>query len=201
MRCTMKCIIYMSGAIILAFVMISCADSVVSPVDQPGPGNQALQSVVMNPVQADAASSGNRNFRAHMNGSEEVPPAETRGQGQAIFRLDQDGTGLSYKLIVANTENVLQVHIHCGAAGVNGPVVAFLYPAAPPAELIPGRFNGVLAEGFITNANVISRPDSDACPGGLANFDELMAKIRSGDAYVNVHTLQYPAGEIRGQIN
>jgi hypothetical protein len=140
------------------------------------------------------------NFRTHLTGDQEVPPAETRGQGQAIFQLSKDGTELSYKLIVANIENVVQAHIHCGALGVNGPVVAWLYPPAPPAQLIPGRFNGVLAEGVITNAKVIPRPDSPACPGGVANFDDLIEKIKLGHAYVNVHTLQYPGGEIRGQI-
>ncbi|MFN2374328.1 MAG: hypothetical protein ABR545_11020, partial [Cyclonatronaceae bacterium] len=79
----MKCLIRMSGAILLAFVMTSCTDSVVSPVDQSVPDNQTLQSAVMNPAQAGVANSGNRNFRAHLNGANEVPPANTRAQGQA----------------------------------------------------------------------------------------------------------------------
>jgi hypothetical protein len=142
----------------------------------------------------------NRNFRAHLSGREEVPPVNTRAQGQAIFQLSKDGNELRYKLIVANIHNVTQAHIHCGAAGVNGPVVAWLYPDAPPATLIPGRFNGILAEGTIDAVDVVARPDSAACPGGVANFDDLIAKIRSGEAYVNVHTSQFPPGEIRGQI-
>src|SRR5262249_16050291 len=73
-----------------------------------------------------------------------------------------------------------------------------------------GRTDGVLAEGTITAANVIARPDSAACPGGLATFDDLVARLRSGDAYVNVHTDDgaappntgagdFPGGHIRGQ--
>jgi hypothetical protein len=47
---------------------------------------------------------------------------------------------------------------------------------------------------------VIDRPDSAACPGGVSGLDDLLDKIQSGDAYVNVHTVAYQAGEIRGQI-
>lgn len=146
------------------------------------------------------AAANNRNFRAHLSGEGEIPAVDTQAQGQAIFQLSKDGSALSFKLIAANIEDIAQAHIHCGASDVNGPVVVFLYPDGPPAQLIPGRFDGVLAQGTRTNANIIPRPDSAACPGGVANFDDLIAKIRSGDAYVNVHTLENPGGEIRGQI-
>ena len=144
-----------------------------------------------------------QNFVAPHSADQEVadPPVVSGARGQAVFQLNKDGTELHYRLIVANIENVLQAHIHCGAAGVNGPVVAFLYPDGPPAVLIPGRLNGILATGVITNDDVIPRPDSEACPGGVANFDELVEKLRTGEAYSNVHTSQYPPGEIRGQIH
>lgn len=150
---------------------------------------------------AYASSDASRNFIAPLSGAAERPdPVDTNARGLAHFRLSDDGAELSYKLIVANIDNVIQAHIHCGSADVAGPVVAFLYPPGPPPVLIPGRTDGVLAEGTITAANVIPRPDSEACPGGVANFEELLAKMGSGDAYVNVHTLQFPGGEIRGQI-
>lgn len=150
-----------------------------------------------------------RNFRAHLSGDNEVPARDTQAQGQAIFHLSDDGTSLEYKLIVANIENVVAAHIHCGAADVNGPVVAFLYgPAAPGG----GRLDGVIAEGVIEADDVIPRPSSDVCPGGVASFDDLIAKIRSGEAYANVHTNDgvgevntgpgdFPGGEVRGQIH
>jgi len=140
------------------------------------------------------------NFRAHLTGDEEVPAVDTRAVGQTVFQLSRDGTQLHFRLIAANIEDVTMAHIHCGAAGVNGPVIAWLYPDAPPPQLIAGRFSGVLATGAVTEADVVSQPDSGACPGGVDDFAELMDKIESGDAYVNVHTDAHPAGEIRGQI-
>jgi hypothetical protein len=142
-----------------------------------------------------AAAGSSRNFRAHLAGRNEVPPVETNGQGQAIFELSKDGGSLSFRLIAANIVDVTQAHIHCGAADFNGPVVVFLYGFGPTVSP-----DGVLSEGVITQSNVIARPDSPACPGGVADFDELIAKMRSGNAYANVHTVDFPGGEIRGQI-
>jgi hypothetical protein len=142
---------------------------------------------------AASPTGNNRNFRAHLTGAEEVPPAETQAQGQAIFQLSKDGSELHYKLIVANIENVKMAHIHLAPAGVNGPVVAWLYPGGPPPQLIPDRFNGVLAEGTITAANLVG-------PLAGQTLDDLVDAIVAGNTYVNVHTSQYPGGEIRGQI-
>jgi hypothetical protein len=132
-------------------------------------------------------------FRTHATGSEEVPANSSLAQGQATFELSDDGTTLSYRLIVANIENVTQSHIHLAPAGSNGGVVVWLYPSAPPSQLIPGRSQGVLAEGEITSANFM---------GALAgmSMDVLLGHLRSGNAYVNVHTTQFPPGEIRGQV-
>lgn len=139
------------------------------------------------------------NFRAHLSGGNEVPAVDTNAQGQVTFKLSDDETSLDFKLITANILNVAQAHIHCGEPGGLGPVVVFLYPEVPPAILIPGRSDGVLSEGTATAANLITRPDSAECPGGIANFEQLIAKMRAGETYTNVHTTANPVGEIRGQ--
>lgn len=146
-------------------------------------------------VSAAAAQTEQKNFRASLKGRNEVPAVDTNAQGEAIFKLNEAGDEISYKLIAANIENVLQAHIHLAPAGVNGGVVVWLYPeSGPPAELIPGRFDGVLAEGTITEADLV---------GDLTGMtlDDLLAAMRSGGTYVNIHTLQFPPGEIRGQIH
>ncbi len=144
----------------------------------------------------ETMKSGNsgKNFTAHLSGDEQVPtPVETNATGQAIFNLRNNGTELHYKLIVANIEDVFMSHIHLAPAGSNGPVVVWLYPSLPPPQLIPGPYNGVLAEGVITKANLV---------GPLAGMElsDLIEYFKSGGCYVNVHTLAFPGGEIRGQI-
>ena len=146
------------------------------------------------------------NFRTHLNGASEVPVRETRAQGQAIFKLERDGDEMSYKLIASNIDNVFQAHIHMGPATGTGPIVVWLYPSTSPVPGPPGagRHDGVLAEGTITAGNLVNvlagRPLSD-----------LVSAIRSGNAYVNVHTNDgvaptntgpgdFPGGEIRGQL-
>ncbi len=134
------------------------------------------------------------NFTAHLSGDQEVDPVVTDATGQAVFQLSKDGSSLSYKLIVANIDNVRMAHIHLAPAGQNGGVVVWLYPSGPPPILIEGTFNGVLAEGVITDANVVDPPNIDLTLADVV--DAMMA----GNAYVNVHTLAFPGGEIRGQI-
>lgn len=134
------------------------------------------------------------NFRAHLSGGEEVPPVTTEATGQAIFQLSKDGTELSYKLIVANIQNVSMAHIHVAPEGVNGPVVVWLYPSGPPPQLIPGRSSGILGEGVITSDNLVG-------PLVGHSLSDLVELIQAGETYVNVHTSQFPAGEIRGQIS
>jgi hypothetical protein len=148
-----------------------------------------------------AAGAGSGNFRAHLTGDEEVPANESLAQGQAIVEVNEDETEISYRLIASNIENVVASHIHVGAAGVNGPVVAFLFGNVPAGG---GRTDGVLATGTITAADLV---------GPLVGqpLSVLIDEIESGNAYVNVHTNDgiapantgpgdFPGGEIRGQL-
>jgi hypothetical protein len=134
-----------------------------------------------------------QNFNTPLSGAEEVPPADTRARGQAQFQLNRAGTEISFRLNVANIENVTMAHIHVGAVGVNGPVVVWLYPEGPPPQLIPGRSNGVLATGTFTEDDLVG-------PLAGQTLADLLNVMRSGDTYVNVHTSQFPGGEVRGQI-
>jgi hypothetical protein len=144
------------------------------------------------------AETGQRNFRAHLAGDGEVPAVDTLAQGQAIFQLNEDGTELHYKLIAANIDNLFMAHIHMGPADGTGPIVVWLYlhpqPANPMDGLIEGRFDGVLAEGTIT-------ADDLTGPLGGGSLGDLLEAMRAGNTYVNVHTLQNPSGEVRGQIH
>ena len=132
---------------------------------------------------------GERSFKAKLSGSEVVPPVKTMAKGEAVFQLGKDGNELTYKLTVADIENVTAAHIHDGKVGQNGPPIVSLY-AGPKKE---GKFSGTLSEGTITAKDLMGQ-----LKGRL--FSHLIQMIEDGHAYVNVHTDKYPDGEIRGQI-
>jgi hypothetical protein len=137
-----------------------------------------------------AAAADTRNYRAHLSGG----PAgvETLSTGQAVFQFSEDGSMLDTKLIVANLEDVIMAHIHVSAEpGGNGPPVLWLYPDAPPPVQIAGTTQGVLGE----------RTVQDGSPGLTMSLSDLKAAIDENRAYVNVHTIVNPGGEIRGQIH
>ena len=150
------------------------------------------------------------NLGTHLRGEEEVfpgspSPADSRAQGQATFRVSEDGSTVDFELIASNINNVIMAHIHCGAPGANGPFRMWLYPvigtsgAAGPSG--SGPHDGVLASGSFSPAGV-------TCPSGMPLLDA----IRAGLTYVNVHTNDgvdpnntgpgdFNGGEIRGQID
>ncbi|MBI4304661.1 MAG: CHRD domain-containing protein [Chloroflexi bacterium] len=127
-------------------------------------------------------------FVAMLSGTQEVPPVNSVATGEAVFTLSPDGTTLTYRVTVANLSGAVASHIHIAPVGVNGPVAVPLFSGS-----IPGPFTGVLAEGIITSASLT---------GPLLGMplDALIAEISAGRAYVNVHTLTNPGGELRGQV-
>jgi hypothetical protein len=169
--------------LMVGVLMVGCAESA------PGPTEAVTASTEL----FAGHSLHHGNYKTHLSGREEVPPADTRAQGQFHARLSDDGQSLHFKLIVANIRNVTQAHFHWAAAGENGPVVAWLYPSGPPPQLIPGRYNGPLAEGVITSDDLVG-------PLAGASLADLLEEIRAGMIYVNVHTSQFPGGEVRGQL-
>jgi hypothetical protein len=126
-------------------------------------------------------------FVTHLSG------ANSSATGQAIFRVSADGMSISYQLVVANIVNVTQAHIHLAPAGLNGPVIVWLYPSSPPAAAPAGPVNGILASGTITASNLVG-------PMLGSSVANLVSAMAAGNTYVNVHTTVNPAGEIRGQI-
>ncbi len=142
-----------------------------------------LAAVVTAPVSADFEI-----YMTSLSGDHEVPPSDTFARGHATVIQSADGTELEFRLMVVLIEDVTAAHIHLGPPGENGPVVALLYSGAPD-----GSFSGILAEGTITAANL---------SGPLAGqpLSALIDEIEAGNAYVNVHTSDFPGGEIRGQL-
>jgi hypothetical protein len=136
-------------------------------------------------IALSATASAGVNFVAPLSGAEEVPSVDTKATGVAKFKLREEG--LVFKVGVANIEDVVASHIHCGAVGVNGPVGVTLFSGGPVTV------DSTLAEGVITAPD-----EGNLC--GWTDLDAVLAALMSGDTYVNVHTVAHLGGEIRGQV-
>ena len=129
------------------------------------------------------ASAGH--FVAHCTGDAEVPPVDTAGQCQTVFKVR--GDGLDYRLVIANVREVVAAHLHCAPEGVNGPIGITLFGGAPVST------SGILAQGPILAPDI-----GNGC--NWVDLDDVIAALAAGDTYVNVHTVANPAGEVRGQV-
>lgn len=129
-------------------------------------------------------------FKAVLTGDQEVPAVTTDTTGKAFLLLDKDETTIEIQLYVSSGTRITQSHIHCAAAGVNGPIVVFLAGLHAAGLDIDGKWvsNAVIRDSSIVNT---------ACGATVA---ELAASLRSGKAYVNVHSVANPGGVIRGQV-
>src|SRR5947207_1939893 len=108
---------------------------------------------------SNAGGNADINLGTHMTGAEEhftaapgaPTPADSRAQGEAIFRVSADGNTVDFRLIASNIDNVIMSHIHCGPKDFNGPIRMWLYPVigatGAPAASGAGPHNGVLASG------------------------------------------------------
>jgi hypothetical protein len=137
---------------------------------------------------------------AQLDANQEVPPRETEATGEATFQLSNE-TQLDFTLNLVNLKNVVAAHIHCAPEGENGAVGVTLFDPVIPGE---GSVDVTSIRGSIT------APDAEnGCE--WADLAAVVEAMRSGDAYVNVHTDDgvdpldtgpgdFPGGEIRGQI-
>jgi len=135
-----------------------------------------------------------RRFWASLDGYQEVPTLSSPASGEFDARLTQNGT-IEYELTYSGFGTVVSAsHIHLGRPGTTGGVSAFLCgggdkPACPqPSGTVTGT---------IDPADVIG-PVAQGIAAG--EFEELLAAMRAGATYVNVHSATFPSGEIRGVV-
>ena len=129
-----------------------------------------------------------------MGGFQEAPSISTAGAGSFIAGINASETAINYQLSYSNLQGMATAaHIHLGQRGVSGGIVAFLCggggkPACPASGSVTGS---------ITAADILALPSQGIALGELA---EVIAAIRVGVTYANVHSDVFPSGEIRGQI-
>jgi hypothetical protein len=141
-------------------------------------------------------------FSATLSGDQEVPPVNSAATGSAILvlnegenRLDIDiqftGLDLDGNQTPDPSDNVTVAHIHRAPAGSNGPVVfGFIGPNNDEnADLVIDPVAGRILSGW------------DLSEGNETTLAEELSNLFEGDLYVNIHSVEFPMGEIRGQIS
>ena len=124
----------------------------------------------------------------------------TEGKGTLTLTLDRIAKTISFELTFSGlSSNVLQSHIHFGRVHTPGGIMVFMctnlgnggtdIPACPAGG---GTVTGTRSAG-----DVLAVKGQNVTAG---DFDALTDALFSNSAYVNVHTMNFPAGEIRGQI-
>ena len=147
----------------------------------------AVLSVTIATIMMNSVYAQDQKFTASLSGDQEVPPNTSTAKGWAWFKPTGDSVG--YQVNATGLDKVSMAHIHGGKTGENGDPIAMLQIMQSSRPI-----NGTLAQGNITSSDLM---------GSLAgkSVSDLLSKMQSGEAYVNVHTEANPNGEIRGQIS
>jgi hypothetical protein len=152
-------------------------------------------------VVAGDGNNENRFNADRLNSYQEVVTLSTTGNGS--FEAQLEGDVIRYTLTYAALEggDVRQAHLHLGRRAVNGGISVWLCgsatnPGPAGTQACPQPSGTVSGE---IRAAQVTGPSSQGIAAG--EFAELVAALRAGAVYANVHTATYPGGEIRGQVN
>ena len=124
----------------------------------------------------------------------------SEGTGTIKLKLDKSQGTITYELTYSGlSANVTQSHIHFGRVHTPGGIMVFFCtnlgngpagtPACPPT--------GGTVTGTITAASVLAVPGQNVTAG---DFDAVTDALFANAAYANIHTVRFPAGEIRAQV-
>jgi CHRD domain len=133
----------------------------------------------------------------------EVPPTGSPATGSATVVLDPTAQTLGVQVTFSGlTSNTIMAHIHCCLASLFVPGVnvgvATTVPAFPgfPLGVTSGTYNHVLD---LTSAASYNPAFVTLQGGTIAGAEAALIKgIESGETYLNIHTTNFPGGEIRG---
>jgi CHRD domain len=163
--------------------------------------NLLTLATLVTPVMLLSSYAAGEPFTARLVGFEEVPSAIlSPGKGTLELDLNKQARTINFKLTFSGlSAPVTQSHIHFGKRHVAGAITVFFCSNLNngPVGIQACPAGGGTVSGIITGANVLAIPAQNM-PAG--DFDALVELLVSHTAYANVHTTNFPAGEIRGQI-
>ena len=134
-------------------------------------------------------------YDVQLTGDAEVPPVTTTASGAATLIYTSGTFGISYFMTWLNPDGLelngaVGTHIHCGAAGTNGPIIAtLLSPTDGGLTAAQTQVAGVITDDSISETS---------CGD---NVTAVLGSIEAGLVYINVHSTENPSGEVRGQVD
>jgi hypothetical protein len=152
---------------------------------------------------AMSAQKGPDIVSATLTGDGEVPLVSTGASGSFFAEIDDEGGAVDWTLTFSNLEGtVTQSHIHVGQPFVAGGISVWLCKTESTAANAPAGTQDCPQSGTISGTFTASDIIGPAVQGitGETRFKELIAAMREGNAYANVHSNPSLPGEIRGQI-
>src|SRR3989442_893051 len=192
----------MAGGLVVADLEPCCASK---PVPRPWRITMKRLDLLVVPCALAALCAGiahaddDNLARARLIGFQEVPALASAATGTFEARLSPGS--FTYQLSYQGLEgSATQAHIHFGQKAVNGGISVFLCSnlGNGPAGTQPCPPAPATITGTIT-ANDVS-PDIPATLAarnqglGTGEFAELLAAMRAGATYVNVHSTKWPRG-------
>ena len=136
-------------------------------------------------------SSKQERYVAELRASNEVPANSSTAVGRLVLLVAADGSSAEYSVEQSGlTGGIRGGHFHRAAPGVNGGIVlSFFFDSAGAAVLqpVPGTTDLEIQKSI---GRVITK----------AQLDPILADLRAGNLYANIHTPNFPGGEIRGQV-
>ena len=143
-----------------------------------------------------ADSNKGLDFEGHPSAAQEVadPAVASRGEGRVRARFARDLSKVGVEVKVKKlTSAVTAAHLHCESAGANGGVILDLKPET-------GGTSGRIVRARFDNDKLADVDCLGACGIKITTIAALRFAADRGCIYANVHTKNFPAGEVRAQL-
>lgn len=129
----------------------------------------------------------------------QVPAVVSDGRGIAIISIKRKFRSAKIRVTYTNLEGEFtRIHLHCAPAGANGPIAIGFVDLVSLA-------NDNSETNKLDSHTVIGRISNSQFPAGggncgISNLWQLADAIDAGGIYWNLHTTEFPGGELRGQV-